>query len=106
MFIEIMGKYIPPLEAVMADDVPGETKAILDLGCGSGSWFVDGAGNASCVSADCAIARIMEAAHDFPNCNAVAVDLVPMQSPYVVAFCAPRSAADHIAVSYMPPNCR
>ncbi len=41
MFIEIMGKYVPPLEAIMQDDVPGETKAVLDLGCGSGSWFVD-----------------------------------------------------------------
>lgn len=26
-------------------------------------------------------ARIMEIARDFPNCDAVAVDLVPMQSP-------------------------
>ncbi|KAK0481523.1 S-adenosyl-L-methionine-dependent methyltransferase [Armillaria novae-zelandiae] len=69
MFIEIMGKYIPPLPEAMADDVPGEQKAILDLGCGSGRW-------------------IMEAALDFPHCSAVAVDLVPMQSPY------------------MPPNCR
>ncbi|KAF9021752.1 hypothetical protein BDZ89DRAFT_1198365 [Hymenopellis radicata] len=71
MFTEVMGKYVPPLEAIMQDDIPGETKAVLDLGCGSGSW-------------------IMQAAHDFPNCSAVAVDLVPMQSPYV----------------YMPPNCR
>ncbi|KIK70473.1 hypothetical protein GYMLUDRAFT_32497 [Collybiopsis luxurians FD-317 M1] len=61
MFIEIMGKYPPFMEQVMADDVPGETKAVLDLGCGSGSW-------------------IMETARDFPHCTAVAVDLVPMQS--------------------------
>ncbi|KAH9486365.1 Putative ATP-dependent RNA helicase [Psilocybe cubensis] len=39
IFVDIMGeKYAPPMEAVMADDVPGETKACLDLGCGSGSW--------------------------------------------------------------------
>jgi len=39
MFVDIMGgKYVPPMAAVMVDDVPGETKACLDLGCGSGSW--------------------------------------------------------------------
>lgn len=39
MFIEIMGKYPSPTYEVMADDGPGgETKACLDLGCGSGSW--------------------------------------------------------------------
>lgn len=40
MFMEIMGKYPPGMEEVMADDIPGETKAVLDLGCGSGSWYV------------------------------------------------------------------
>lgn len=40
LFKEVMGKYPPPLPLVMADDVPGETKACLDLGCGSGSWSV------------------------------------------------------------------
>ncbi|TFK41937.1 S-adenosyl-L-methionine-dependent methyltransferase [Crucibulum laeve] len=63
MFIEIMGeKFPPPFREIMADNVPGERKACLDLGCGSGSW-------------------IMDVAREFPNCNAVAVDLVPMQSP-------------------------
>ena len=38
MFTEIMGKYPPPLEHIMADDIQGETKACLDLGCGSGRW--------------------------------------------------------------------
>lgn len=38
MFMEIMGKYPPPMAQIMADDVPGEVKACLDLGCGSGSW--------------------------------------------------------------------
>jgi SAM-dependent methyltransferase len=75
MFKMAMGKYPPPLAEVMADDVPGETKAILDLGCGSGSW-------------------IMEAARDFPNCSAVAVDLVPMQSLYMPSNC--RSEVDDI----------
>ena len=32
------GKFVPPMVAVMADDVAGERKACLDLGCGSGSW--------------------------------------------------------------------
>ncbi|KAL0576872.1 hypothetical protein V5O48_005107 [Marasmius crinis-equi] len=61
MFKEIMGMYAPCMDEIMADDVPGEAKTILDLGCGSGSW-------------------IMEAAREYPNCSAVAVDLVPMQS--------------------------
>lgn len=34
-------KYVPPMAEVMADDTPGETKACLDLGCGSGSWYVN-----------------------------------------------------------------
>jgi len=34
----IMGAYPEPMAEVMADDTPGETKAVLDLGCGSGSW--------------------------------------------------------------------
>ncbi|KAF7969081.1 hypothetical protein HWV62_28382 [Athelia sp. TMB] len=70
MLTKIMGgKYAPPMAEVMHNDVPGETKAILDLGCGSGNW-------------------IMDAAHDFPDANCVAVDLVPMQ------------------ILEMPPNCR
>ncbi|KAI0257290.1 S-adenosyl-L-methionine-dependent methyltransferase [Lactifluus subvellereus] len=69
MFKKILGAYPPPMAEVMADDTPGETKTVLDLGCGSGSW-------------------IMDVARDFPHCQAVAVDLVPMQS------------------IDMPPNCR
>lgn len=39
MFKEVMGDpYPPPMHEIMADDVPGESKACLDLGCGSGSW--------------------------------------------------------------------
>lgn len=40
MFMEVMGKYPPPMAEVLADDTPGETKTCVDLGCGSGSWFV------------------------------------------------------------------
>lgn len=40
IFMDVMGKYCPPLESVMRDDTPGETKACLDLGCGSGAWYV------------------------------------------------------------------
>jgi len=67
--METMGKYTPPMAEVLADDTPGEIKAVVDLGCGSGSWILD-------------------VARDFPHCNTVAVDLVPMQ------------------VLDMPPNCR
>ncbi|KAF8963921.1 hypothetical protein BDZ97DRAFT_1939378 [Flammula alnicola] len=63
MLSDIMGgKYVPPMASVMADDVPGETKTCLDLGCGSGSWILD-------------------VVRDFPHCSAVAVDLIPMQPP-------------------------
>ena len=38
MLSDLMGgKYVPPMAAVMADE-PGEIKACLDLGCGSGNW--------------------------------------------------------------------
>ncbi|KAJ3556497.1 hypothetical protein NM688_g1998 [Phlebia brevispora] len=60
MFMEVMGKYPPPMAEVLADDTPGESKTCVDLGCGSGSWILD-------------------VAHDFPHVSAVAVDLVPMQ---------------------------
>ncbi|KAF8641132.1 hypothetical protein AX17_000774 [Amanita inopinata Kibby_2008] len=62
LFTEIMGKYPPPLHQVMEDEGPGgETKRCLDLGCGNGNWIID-------------------LARDFPHCEAVAVDLVPMES--------------------------
>jgi len=39
MFIDIMGdKYVPAMAEVLVDDIPGETKACIDLGCGAGSW--------------------------------------------------------------------
>jgi ubiquinone/menaquinone biosynthesis C-methylase UbiE len=44
MLIDITGgKYdnVPATTVAMADDTPGETKACLDLGCGSGNWYID-----------------------------------------------------------------
>jgi hypothetical protein len=78
MFKMIMGAYPQPMAEVMADDIPGETKSVLDLGCGSGSW-------SECFSfallrLSSQFSRIMDVARDFPHCQAVAVDLVPMQS--------------------------
>ncbi|KAJ7116793.1 hypothetical protein C8R43DRAFT_1038078 [Mycena crocata] len=75
MFVDIMGKYPPCLPEIMRDDVPGETKAALDLGCGSGAW-------------------IMELAREYPQSLAVAVDLVPMQSLTMPDNC--RSEVDDI----------
>ncbi|KAH7922843.1 S-adenosyl-L-methionine-dependent methyltransferase [Leucogyrophana mollusca] len=75
MFCEVIGKYPPPLPEIMAEDPHGETKAVLDLGCGSGSW-------------------IMDVAREFPHASAVAVDLVPMQSLSMPANC--RSEVDDI----------
>lgn len=40
IFMEVMGKYPPPLAQIVADDTPGEPKTCIDLGCGSGSWQV------------------------------------------------------------------
>jgi hypothetical protein len=80
MFKKIMGAYPQPMAEVMADDTPGETKFVLDLGCGSGSW-------SGCFCLFLALlrlssqrSRILDVARDFPHCQAVAVDLVPMQS--------------------------
>ncbi|KAH9929725.1 uncharacterized protein B0H18DRAFT_995942 [Fomitopsis serialis] len=61
IFMEVMGKYPPPLAQILADDTPGEPKTCVDLGCGSGSWILD-------------------VSRDFPHCSTVAVDLVPMQA--------------------------
>lgn len=38
MFMEVMGRYAPPIPEILADDTPGVTKTCVDLGCGSGSW--------------------------------------------------------------------
>ena len=78
-FIEIMGKYPPCLPEIMRDDTPGETKACLDLGCGSGAWYaVLGIPRRQLFTAP--LPRIMELAREFPRGSCVAVDLVPMQS--------------------------
>jgi len=77
MLKKIMGAYPQPMAEVMADDTPGETKFVLDLGCGSGSWILD-------------------VARDFPHCQAVAVDLVPMQTVDLPPNC--RSEVDDINI--------
>ncbi|KAJ7492216.1 hypothetical protein FB451DRAFT_1551624 [Mycena latifolia] len=92
MFVEVMGKYPPCLPEIMQDDVPGETKACLDLGCGSGAWYVF-----LSITNDNHLVppfRIMELAREFPHCLAVAVDLVPMQSVTMPDNC--RSEVDDI----------
>jgi hypothetical protein len=40
LFRHVLGKYPPILSKVLASDVSGLQKACLDLGCGSGGWFV------------------------------------------------------------------
>ena len=72
-----MGKYPPPLPAILADS-PDEVKTCVDLGCGSGSWYV-GFRASRKPALTFGLSRILDVAHDFPNCSAVAVDLVPMQ---------------------------
>jgi len=76
MLRELLGKYPPEFDAVLAEEAPGgETKAVLDLGCGSGGW-------------------IMELALNFPHVNCVAVDLVPLQSTAMPPNC--RSEVDDV----------
>lgn len=75
MLKKIVGTYTPYMYEVMADDIPGETKAILDLGCGSGDWIIG-------------------AANDFPNCRALGIDLIPMQSVDMPSNC--RSEGDDV----------
>lgn len=74
-------KYVPPMAAVMADDTPGETKACLDLGCGSGSWYIH---RSFPRFRRWHFDRITDVARDFPNCTAVGIDLIPMQATWVV----------------------
>ncbi|KAF9654170.1 hypothetical protein BDM02DRAFT_41922 [Thelephora ganbajun] len=76
MFMEVMGRYPPPMEEVLAVPAPGERPvACLDLGCGSGCWLLD-------------------VARDFPHCSCVAVDLIPMQVADMPPNC--RSEVDDI----------
>jgi len=57
----VMGKYPPGLQELLQTAVPGVDKAVLDLGCGCGTW-------------------IMDLARDFPHVRAVGVDLIPIQA--------------------------
>jgi hypothetical protein len=75
----VMGKYPSLLADVLADNVPGEQKAVLDIGCGS----AHGMSNGPMIVFPLTICRIMDVARDFPHCNSVAVDLVPLQDGYV-----------------------
>ena len=39
--MEVMGRYPPPMSEVLSEPPPGEQPvACIDLGCGSGYWFV------------------------------------------------------------------
>ncbi|KAF6743763.1 hypothetical protein DFP72DRAFT_111671 [Ephemerocybe angulata] len=53
------GKYPPPLGAALRQGHYEPTKKVLDLGCGSGAWIKD-------------------VCRDFPFCEAIGVDLVPI----------------------------
>ena len=72
-----MGKYPPLMENVLAY-TPEEIKTVVDLGCGSGGWYL-------CVLyfhyqllID-PVHRILDVARDFAHCSCVAVDLIPLQ---------------------------
>ncbi|KAJ2918360.1 hypothetical protein MD484_g2047, partial [Candolleomyces efflorescens] len=71
LFIEVMGgKYCPPMAEVMQEDYSSaRAKSVLDLG-------------------------IIDVARDFPHCQAIGVDLVPMQAADAPENC--RSEVDDI----------
>jgi len=48
----------------------------------------------------------MDVAREFPNASAVAVDLVPMQSTYVLMFAPVHLTLTELLQRSMPPNCR
>ncbi|VDB91586.1 unnamed protein product [Peniophora sp. CBMAI 1063] len=75
LFQRLMGKYPPPMPTILAEDVSAGPKRVLDLGCGSGTWA-------------------LEVAREFPHCEIVAVDLVPMQNEDMPDNC--RSEVDDI----------
>jgi hypothetical protein len=50
-------------------------KACLDLGCGSGSWYVVGVNIFSYLT----LLRIIDVSDDFPATDNLGVDLVPME---------------------------
>jgi methylase of polypeptide subunit release factors len=80
MFMNVMGKYCPRLEAILTDN-DTEEKAVLDLGCGSGAWYASISSFNRGIDFSTLVARIMDVARDFPHVSCVAVDLVPLQSP-------------------------
>jgi hypothetical protein len=98
-----MGKYPPPIYDVLVDDTPGESKRILDLGCGSGSWWDISTFRPRCALICCI--RMLQAAADFPHCDLVAVDLVPMQLRSVHRY---HSSCNPLNIFYrdLPQNCR
>lgn len=78
MFKAVMGRYPPPLPGVLQED-PAQPKTVVDLGCGSGSWYAF-AHRLSILKAYRSPNRILDVARDFSHCTAVAIDLVPMQA--------------------------
>jgi len=73
-FTEVMGRYPPGLQELLAEE-PDVDKAVLDLGCGCGTW-------------------IMDLARDFPHVRAVGIDLIPVQAADMPFNC--RSEIDDI----------
>ncbi|KAF6754291.1 S-adenosyl-L-methionine-dependent methyltransferase [Ephemerocybe angulata] len=60
MLVDIFGaKYPPPMGVALRQGHYEPTKKVLDLGCGSGAWVKD-------------------VCRDFPYCEAIGVDLVPI----------------------------
>jgi len=71
-------KYPPPMGPILASTTPNE-KRVLDLGCGNGAWYDRSQWFTWPKLTVSILCRIKDVARDFPFCEAVAVDLVPLE---------------------------
>ncbi len=105
MFKKVMGPYPPPMTEVMADDTPWETKSVLDLGCGSGSW---------CVFVCLSTPALISTSCQDNGCRSRLPTLSGRRcrlGPYAIDasdlnFTFSMDASDNMFISEMPPNCR
>lgn len=77
----MLGPWVPPLPEVLTSD-PGRVKSVLDLGCGTGAWFVPSVPSTKSVLLSHST-RAADVARAFPECSVVGVDLAPVQTECV-----------------------
>ena len=112
MFIDIMGaKYPPPMGPILESSVAGE-KRVLDLGAGNGAWYVPldrfNRGRPQMTN-PFTFTRLRDVCRDWPLCDALAVDLVPLKECvphlWLTGFLRPLLTHPR-SVTHLPPNFR